>query len=191
MERSKTKGVSEIPGARIGWKQAVVLLVVWLALSGKFDPFHLIVGVAGIGLILFLDRKLGRPNLDAAPVDLATHYGRLLAYIPWLGWQMVLSAWQVAKVVIDPSRLEAAVVRFRSPQPHTVARVMLANSITLTPGTLTLHLGGDTYLVHAISRDAREGLVDGSMQAKVARVFRCEMERPVVDDAIVKGRIKL
>jgi multicomponent Na+:H+ antiporter subunit E len=62
-------------------------------------------------------------------------------------------------------------VRFKSRQPGDLARVILGNSITLTPGTQTIMIDGDEYLVHALTPTTAEGLLGGTMQTKVARLF--------------------
>ena len=167
---------------------AAVLMIAWMLLSGHFDLFHLLAGAAGVASLLWLDRKLGSAALEDAGYALHPRWGRIFLYVPWLMWQMVLSAWHVGKVIWRPSvypHIRPELVSFRSAQPHAVARVVLANSITLTPGTLTLVLEGDKYLVHALTKETADGVLDGSMQRKVGALFAAELK----EDAATNGKI--
>jgi multicomponent Na+:H+ antiporter subunit E len=172
--------------------QAGILFLLWVLFSGRFQAFHLATGAIAVLFVLWLDRKLGPATLGDADRPLRLHPVRLVAYVFWLGWQMVLSAWQVARVILNPERhLRPKLVLFRSPQPHVIAKVVLGNSITLTPGTLTLDIEGDRYLVHALSADSAEGLLSGDMQRRVARLFRAGEEPPVFDAQVLPGVYRL
>src|SRR5690606_25338254 len=78
---------------------AALLMVAWMLLSGHFDLFHLTAGALGVATLLWLDRKLGSAALEDAEYALHPNWGRILAYVPWLMWQMALSAWHVGKVI--------------------------------------------------------------------------------------------
>lgn len=171
------------------WARAVGFFAVWLLLSGKYDLFHMGAGLLAVGILLALDRRLGLADLGENDLPVRVHPVRALAYFPWLAWQMLLSSYDVAKVVLHPSMpIHPRLIRFSSKQPHTVARVVLGNSITLTPGTLTLDIEGDRYLIHALSEGSKEGLVSGDMQKRVARLFSADESRPVFDVAVDEGR---
>jgi len=177
---------STAPSQSIGWPrrflQWLVFFAVWLLLSGKSDPFYLSAGGLTAALVVWLNSRM--PPLEAGKVTLVPI--RLipwLSYYAWLLGQMILSAVYVAKVVISPQgRLKPRLVRFRCQEPNIVAAVTLANSITLTPGTLTIRVeDGDTYLVHALSEQTAKDLLTGKMQAHVARVFG-ERDAPAVTE---------
>lgn len=154
---------------------ALALLAFWAVLSGFFDPFHLSLGALSVAGVLWSVRRLG----DLEPAVRGLHAGTWLrwpAYIPWLLWQIVLSAWDVAKIVLSPRLpIEPHIVRFRCRMPHNVAHLTLANSITLTPGTVTLNLDDDEYVIHALTQPAGASLIppkgEGEMQARVRRIF--------------------
>jgi multicomponent Na+:H+ antiporter subunit E len=74
--------------------------------------------------------------------------------------------------------IDPVLVRFRTGMQSNLAKVTLGNSITLTPGTFTLWIEGDSFLVHAIHPDMASGLLDGTMQRTVAAVFG-ETELPL------------
>lgn len=154
---------------------AGVLLVFWFLLSGRTDPFHLTLGALSALCIaiatqplLLLAPAIGNPNEH----PLASHpWRRLLGYLPWLVVQIVKASLQVAYVVLHPSLpIDPEVVHFKRPLPHNLARLTLANSITLTPGTVTLDVDGDDYAVHALTRGDR---VEAStpLVARVAALF--------------------
>lgn len=191
---SQARKVEQSTGAKDGGFslfQALFLFGIWLLLSGKIDFFHVGSGIFAVLLVVWLDRKLGSTNLGKMDLPLRPHPLRCLLYVIWLIGQMLLSSWQVARIVMTPKMpLNPVLVRFTSPQPHTVARVVLGNSITLTPGTLTLDIDGDRYLVHALSDASKDGLLAGDMQRKVAHTFCADEYGAVADPEIVVGEIR-
>lgn len=181
------KGNEEPELKRIPWgkpRRGVIcfLLIVWVLMSGKLDLFHGVVGVFAVAAVLWFDRRLGRlkeDQLEGEPLQL--HYFRGLFYLFWLYWEVMLSAFHVGQVILGIRQLDPALVSFRTDEPHTVARVVLANSITLTPGTIILHIDGDRFLVYGLTVGARDGLYDGRIQKKVAYVFGRKLEVAVTD----------
>ncbi len=156
------------------------LYAIWVLLSGKIDAFHLGIGLAGVMFLLWLDSRL--EPLAPPEMQVRIHPLRWIAYALWLLWQMLLSAVYVARVIINPKRhLDPQMVRFESIQPNDIASVALANSITLTPGTLTVDLKNHVYLVHALTGRTARDLLTGSMQARVAHVFIDEPPPPVIE----------
>ncbi len=153
-----------------------VLFLFWIVLSGKFDAFHLTLGFLSAAGVAFGTRRLGRlkPSIEGLHAKTGT---RWLSYLPWLMWQIVLSAVQVAKVVFHPKLpIDPGMIKFRCDLPHSVAHLTLANSITLTPGTVTINVEHDEdYIVHALTKDAADSLVpaegEGDMQTRVRRLF--------------------
>lgn len=107
-------------------------------------------------------------------------------YMPWyFGWllmQIVISGIQVAKILLSPSLpIETSVVRFKVNYPNPHCKMILGNSITLTPGTLTVDIRGDEFIVHAISPASFEGIASDTMPQQVLKLFTSEMH-PVVSD---------
>ena len=158
---------------------AVILFGFWLILSGKFDVFHLAAGALISLAIAFGSCRLyaleppivdgGRHPFAAAP------WLRLLRYLPWLAGQIFVSSLQVARIVLSPRlRVRARLLSFTEPLPDGMARATLANSITLTPGTVTIDLRGDAYVVHALTEDAAQSLdadEPGHIRERVRRIF--------------------
>jgi len=154
--------------------QAIFLAVLWIVFSGKFDGFHLSLGVVSVVLVLgFNDaiRRL-RPRRGGPARRAHLNVLRALLYGPWLLYQIVVSAVYVTRMIVaGESRIDPRIVTFRSDQPNEVAQVVLGNSITLTPGTLTLDIHDDEYVIHALDQGVADGLLNGAMQNRVAQMW--------------------
>lgn len=156
-----------------------VLFGLWVVLSGKLDGFHLGIGAVTAVLVARLARNLITlppavgGSLDHPLKNVA--WLRMATYVPWLAWQIALSSVQIARVVFDPKLpIQPRVVSFRSDLPHTLARLTLAHSITLTPGTVTLDVDDDEFVVHALTRDAADEIDRGTMEQAVHPLFRTD-----------------
>lgn len=154
--------------------QAVLLFCLWLVLSGMYDALHLACGVFSVALVLLLNHRLHLVPLQ--PGETPTAYPillhRLFLYLLWLLWQIVRSGLYVAYIVLHPRMpVDPRIVYFRSLQANVQARVILGNSITLTPGTITIEITGDRFMVHALDEQVAQGLVSGDMEYRVARLY--------------------
>ncbi|MDW7712061.1 MAG: Na+/H+ antiporter subunit E [Deferrisomatales bacterium] len=182
------------PGLRdrrvVAGAQAALLMGIWLLLSGLLDGFHVGLGVFSVVFVLWLDRRLPpmqSPGSPPAP-DARARVLRFLAYHLWMPVQILISAVYVARIVLSPRMdIRPQMVRYRSAQPNGFAKMLLGNSITLTPGTLTVDVDGDRFLVHALTEDTAQGLLDGTMQTKVARLFQDEPGPMVFDVTVDAG----
>jgi multicomponent Na+:H+ antiporter subunit E len=176
--------------------QASLLAAIWLILSGKFQPIYYFWGAVSIALVLWMSNHLHTIPYAANEPCGSTKIiiPRLIAYIVWLVWQIVKSGVYVAYVVLHPKMpIQPMIVRFTSRQPNVLARVILGNSITLTPGTLTLDIEGSHFTVHALTRDTEEDLVNGEMESNVARLYvqQCDAEDMCCEiELITHGRGK-
>ncbi|HAK56859.1 MAG: Na+/H+ antiporter subunit E [Vicinamibacterales bacterium] len=153
-----------------------VLFAFWLILSGKFDLFHLLAGAAcavtvatTTGRLLRLPPAVG-PSVAHPLAGVA--WIRFLGYLPWLAGQVVRANLHVVGIVLHPRLpIDPCLVRLDVPAPHTLARLTLTNSITLTPGTVTLDVDSDGYLVHALTARSAAGLEQGATVQRVRRLF--------------------
>ena len=147
----------------------IVLAAFWIGLSGYFDTIHLIWGFVAVTLVSVITVRVPR---EGAPVGTEVgQVARLFKYVPWLLWQIALANWDVALRVLGVRPVDPQVVRFRPQLETDFGRVTLANSITLTPGTVTIEIEEDgAFLVHAIAPPAAEALLSGAMTAGVRRV---------------------
>lgn len=148
------------------------LFAVWLVLSGMFDPFHMSLGVVScLGVTLFSLRLL--PPRTDAPFPLRPLV-RLPGYAIWLTWQIVKSNFWVLYLVFHPrmmDKIDPRLITFKSRLTSRGALTVFANSITLTPGTITVSVNErGHFLVHAIDVKSAEGL-PGEMERKIADTF--------------------
>ncbi len=150
----------------------VVMFVMWVIFSGKFDLFHLSLGVISSLLVAFFtsDQLITNQSLSHVPAL----WIRFFMYFPWLLWQIILANIHLLKLVFDPQMLDKInpqLIHFKSYMKNEMALVTFANSITLTPGTITVKLSkyGD-YTVHAID-DASAEPLPGDMEKQVAKIF--------------------
>jgi len=168
--------------------QFVILFAFWLLLSGRYQAKYIIIGVISAALVTFLTNDLfyfalqRGEELGMKSGQVFRQIWRFLLYIPWLLLQIILANVQVAYLVLHPKMpIEPALFLFRTRMRKGMAQVTLANSITLTPGTITVSLEDGNYIIHTLKPPLASGLVDGTMQSKVARVYLEEKEpRPEV-----------
>jgi multicomponent Na+:H+ antiporter subunit E len=145
----------------------IVLLVFWLTLSGMYTQFLLTAGVISVIAIALLAAKMDVTDKEGHPIHLAPG---ALTYWPWLVWQIILSAINVIKIIINPSLpVSPTMTRVKMSQKSDVARVTYANSITLTPGTISVDIEGDDIIVHAITRENAIDLEGGEMDQRCAK----------------------
>jgi multicomponent Na+:H+ antiporter subunit E len=143
---------------------AVVLTGIWYILSGKFDLIHFGTGVA-TALIVAATYVRVADNTRLRPL-------RLLAYLPWLIWQIVLSNLRVARLVMTPRMPIHPVFLVRPPGVvGDRALTTLGASITLTPGTLTIDMAPNEVFVHALDVKSADDVRDGLAARRIARVF--------------------
>jgi multicomponent Na+:H+ antiporter subunit E len=146
---------------------AVALFLFWLALSGHYTTFLVGAGAACAVLCVLMTARMGTVDAEGHPVHLL---GGALTYFPWLWWEIAKSAWAVAKLILHPRLpISPTMTEVAASQKTTVGVATYANSITLTPGTITTGVQGKLLTVHALTRDGALDLEGGGMDARVAR----------------------
>jgi multicomponent Na+:H+ antiporter subunit E len=146
---------------------AVALFVFWLLLSGHYTVFLVTSGAITAVVIAWLGLRLDYADEEGHPIHLL---GRGLLYWPWLLKEIVKSALDVAAIIVRPSLpISPQLVRLTTSQRHPVGTVIYANSITLTPGTITVEVSrrDRALLVHALTGSAADGLAAGDMDRRV------------------------
>jgi multicomponent Na+:H+ antiporter subunit E len=151
-----------------------ILYLHWILLSGKFDAFHLSLGVISCALVTFMSHDLFIERKKLSPKIIVESI-RFIKYIPWLLYQIVLSNIHVASLVLSPRMpIDPKIIRYKTKLKTDIALVTFANSITLTPGTITADISDGEYIVHALSKKVADDLMTGEMEDKVAQIFEEE-----------------
>jgi multicomponent Na+:H+ antiporter subunit E len=145
----------------------VVLYVFWLLLSGNFTLFLVSVGALAAIATVLLGRRMDVIDREGHPIHLGL---RVLWYWPWLFKEIAKSAWDVSRIIVHPGLpISPTLVRAKTSQKTAVGVATYANCITLTPGTISIDVKRDEILVHALTREAAEGLLAGEMDRRVTR----------------------
>lgn len=149
----------------------LVLFGIWLLFSGQPEPFYVGAGLGSALLVAWL--RVGLPALPVSPFP----WQRFLLYVPWLLSRIILANLHVAAVILNP-RLPIApkIFRYRTALRDPRAVVLLGNSITLTPGTITVGVSQDTVVVHALDADSAVAILNNTLERKIARVFTKQRE---------------
>ncbi|MBN2125153.1 MAG: Na+/H+ antiporter subunit E [Deltaproteobacteria bacterium] len=149
-----------------------VLFALWILLSGRFDAFHLALGIISCAIVTLFSGDLLLPELQAG--GLARSWARFAAYIPWLLFQILLANLHILYLVFHPRMMDLIdpqIIRFRSELKKELSLVAFANSITLTPGTITVYVSVDgDFKVHAIDGKSAESL-PGEMESRIRKAF--------------------
>jgi multicomponent Na+:H+ antiporter subunit E len=146
----------------------------WLLLSGIYTPFLVTAGALSALAIALLSRRMGLTDDEAHPIRLA--WGAIVSYWPWLVWEIIKSSWDVARRILHPGLpISPTLVEFSPSQKTAVGLVTHANSITLTPGTISIEVEPGRFLVHALTAEGAAGLAGSEMDRRCARL---EGEKP-------------
>lgn len=146
----------------------LVLAVFWLVLSGHYNAITLGAGLLSVAGTVYVAARMKLLDREGHPIGLLPR--ALLWYWPWLIWEILKSGWDVTKLILNPALpISPTLVRVRASQRTSSGIATYANSITLTPGTITCRVAGDEFLVHAITRDSAESLAEGDMDRKVTQ----------------------
>jgi len=147
----------------------IVLAALWIGLSGYLDAVHLVFGAVSVTLVSALS---SRHLVGDGPLGPALgHFLRLVLYLPWLLWQIVMANVDVMLRIYGVRDIDPCIVRFTPDLTTDFGKVALANSITLTPGTVTVEIEADgAFVIHAISREAADGILSGAMERKIRSV---------------------
>ena len=147
---------------------SLALFAYWLLLSGHYEPWFVVSGaVLTVASVAFCLMK-GVTDDEGFPVE---KLPRGLVYWPWLGWQMVLSALNVSRIILDPKLpISPTMVKVAAKERTAVGLTTYANSITLTPGTISVEVSerGKAVWVHCITRENAQGFEDDPMNDRVA-----------------------
>ena len=151
---------------------SLVYFLLWLIFNGRIT-FEIVIAGAFISFMLdVFIRKVLRLNLTVSNLFMAVKIlPHILLYVIVLLVEIIRANFAITKLVLSPHLdVEPCLVKFRTPLKTEAARVALANSITLTPGTITVSLEGSSLLVHALNREIADGLEGSIFEKLLARM---------------------
>lgn len=150
----------------------VICFVTWIILSGRFDLFHLSLGVVACTIVASISGSIliSRREIEKLPHQ----WIGFIRYVPWLLYQVLLANLHVMYLVFNPRMMDLIdprIIRFKSKLKKPMSLFIFANSITLTPGTITVFVSiTGEYTVHVI--DEQSGLsLPGEMEERVAELM--------------------
>jgi multicomponent Na+:H+ antiporter subunit E len=146
----------------------LILAAAWLVWSGDREALLLAFGGLSCALVALVCFRMKIVEDPARAVSMALRH---LHYVPWILWEIFKSTIDVVRIILDPKLpIRPQLFRVKASQRSEVGQVIYANSITLTPGTISLDVRNDRILVHALTDAAAEGLKTGEMDDYVARL---------------------
>ena len=147
--------------------RTLALFVLWLLLSESYNLLHMAVGLAAAFAVAFM-------NTDRlTPSAYRIHWLRLAAFLPWLLWRIFLSGVHLSFLILHPRLpIDPIMFRHRTQLAHKNAVVLLGNSVTLTPGTLTVEADPDEVLVHAMDEYSAQDVKTLRLDRKIANLFK-------------------
>lgn len=145
-----------------------VLYGFWLLLSGHYTPLLLTLGAISCILVVYVAHRMDVVDEEGLPFHIGL---RFMLYLPWLIWAAFRSNVAMARIVLDPRLpIDPKLGRYHLPFRTELGRVIFANSVTLTPGTVTTAVGEDYIEVHVLSGTGFGTDPDDAMIRRVTRV---------------------
>ena len=147
---------------------SLILYAFWVLLSGYFEPFLLTAGAGSALFVVWLARRMHIVDREGHPIQMLA---AVFLYWPWLIKEIGKCAWDVSRIILDPRLpISPVLVRFKPTQKSQVGLATHANSITLTPGTITAEAAQAEFLVHGLTRDFGASVIDSEMDRRVTQV---------------------
>lgn len=147
------------------------LFVFWLMLSGHYEPFLIVLGILSCAICLYMASRMRIIDSETHPVHLLARAPR---YFTWLAVEIIKSAWTVTAIILSPRLpISPTVVKVAPTQKTSLGVTIFGNSITLTPGTVTVLARKDLLTVHALTKAGAADLKEGGMDRRVT-VFEGE-----------------
>ena len=147
---------------------AVVLFLLWLVLSGIYSPILIALGVISSITVAWIAYRMDVADHEGFPIQLSW---KAITYWPWLIIEIIKSNIAVARIILGPrENIKPILIRIPANQKTELGQVTYANSITLTPGTVSIAVGENMIDVHSLSKAAAQDLQQGVMHDKVCRL---------------------
>ena len=143
------------------------LFAFWLALSGHFTPMLIAAGATSALVCVLAAIRMRTVDAEGHPIEL---FWGAVSYFPWLFREILKSGWAVTKLILHPRLpISPTMTVVRASQRTPVGVATYGNSITLTPGTITVGVSGNELTVHALTRDGALDLEAGGMDRRVSQ----------------------
>lgn len=142
------------------FRLGVILVVVWLLLSGIYEPLMLSFGAFSILISLWLTKRMLRIDQEQFTFFVTIS---LVKFLGQLFYKVIVSNYDVTLRVLGIRPVESTFITIEVPFDNDVARVLYANAITLTPGSASIALSDHTLLVHTISEQGAQDLAQGDI----------------------------
>jgi multicomponent Na+:H+ antiporter subunit E len=144
------------------------LAATWLLWSGHLETSLLIYGFLSVLLVMWISIRMDHFSEKPHVYRLGL---RPIIFVPWLLKEIVKSNIEVALIILKPRLpISPCLIRLQASQLTDLGKVIYANSITLTPGTITLDVRGDAILVHNLTSEMAEDLLTGDMDRRVTKL---------------------
>ena len=141
----------------------LILMGLWLLMSGHYTPLIICFGVASSGFAAWMSHRLGGNDKEGLPLHL---FLRLPSYLLWLFKEIIKANIATGKMILRKN--DATELFFIATTQKSAAGIAThANSITLTPGTVTVDIGDEGFIVHALGPEFGDDIRSGEMDKKV------------------------
>ena len=145
---------------------ALVLAALWLLMSGLFDTLILIFGACSIAVTVWVVRRMDA--VDGDQVEIALKPLKFSGYILWLLWEIAKANWNVTRIILSPAMpIRQHLFRVPFSQRTDLGQVIFANSITVTPGTISIETEPGFFLVHAVAYSPDDLVALADMDARI------------------------
>jgi len=147
---------------------SLALSVFWLVNSGHYTSLMLVLGGLSVVFVLYIARRMDVVDHESQPVHLTL---KLPAYYIWLIKEIIIANLLVVKHIwLGNKSISPVFTNITASQKSDLGKVIYANSITLTPGTVTVNMEGDQFLVHALLQESIKDLESGEMDRRVSQL---------------------
>ena len=142
-------------------KLFIILFIVWLLWSGHYSISLIIYGAASCLIILAITIKMKIADTEGQPFHLI---GRIFSFWGWLLLEIIKANISVTKIILNPQlHLSPNIMEVTVSQKTALGKVIYANSITLTPGTVSIGVTDSMITVHTLSHENASELLTGEM----------------------------
>lgn len=146
----------------------LVLFATWLLLSGHFEPLLIGLGIVSVLLVLYISHRMDVIDREGHPIHLGP---RVFTYFPWLIWEIIKANIDVTRIILKRDMpISPTLFYVKGSQQSELGQVIYGNSITLTPGTITVDIVDGQLEIHALTRAAADELEKGEMDMRATRM---------------------